>query len=137
MKYNVIMSVKITEAGAIKEGSYIVIDNVPCKVVEVEKSKTGKHGSAKVRIVGVSIIDSSKKVLTVPSDAQVNIPIIEKKVAQVINVLQDTVQVMDLKTYEFYEVSKPTSKEILDKLQSGVQVEIWEVLGYRFLNRVL
>ena len=131
------MSVKITEAGAIKEGSYIVIDNVPCKVVEVEKSKTGKHGSAKIRIVGISIIDSSKKVLTVPSDAQVNIPIIEKKIAQVINVLQDTVQVMDLKTYEFYEVSKPTSKEILDKLQSGAQVEIWEVLGYRFLNRVL
>ena len=86
------MSVKIADAGSIKEGSYIVIEDVPCRVVEVEKSKTGKHGSAKVRIVGVSIIDSSKKVLTVPADAQVNIPIIEKKYAQVINVLQDTVQ---------------------------------------------
>ncbi|HLI46998.1 MAG TPA: translation initiation factor IF-5A [Geobacterales bacterium] len=128
------MSVKITEAGAIKEGSYIVIEDVPCRVVEVEKSKTGKHGSTKVRIVGVSIIDNSKKVLTVPSDAQVNIPIIEKKFAQVINVGKDTVQLMDLKTYEFYEVSKP--QELADKLANGTEVEVWEVLGYKFISRL-
>ncbi|MFP3190438.1 MAG: translation initiation factor IF-5A [Thermoproteota archaeon] len=128
------MSVKITDAGSIKEGSYIVIDDVPCRVVEVEKSKTGKHGSAKVRIVGVSILDSSKKVLTVPADAQVNIPIIEKKYAQVINVLQDTVQLMDLSTYEFYEVPKP--KEFADKLTNGVEVEVWQVLNYKFISRI-
>lgn len=128
------MSVKITEAGAIKEGSYIVIEDTPCRVVEVEKSKTGKHGSTKVRIVGVSIIDNSKKVLTVPSDAQVNIPIIEKKYAQVINVGKDTVQLMDLNTYEFYEVSKPT--ELADKLANGMEVEVWEVLGYKFISRI-
>jgi len=128
------MSVKITEAGSIKEGSYIVIEDVPCRVVEVEKSKTGKHGSTKVRIVGVSIIDNSKKVLTVPSDAQVNIPIIEKKFAQVINVGKDTVQLMDLKTYEFYEVPKP--QELADKLTNGIEVEVWEVLGYKFISRL-
>jgi translation initiation factor 5A len=128
------MSVKIADAGSIKEGSYIVIEDVPCRVVEVEKSKTGKHGSAKVRIVGVSIIDSSKKVLTVPADAQVNIPIIEKKYAQVINVLQDTVQLMDLSTYEFYEVPKP--KELADKLSNGMEVEVWQVLNYKFISRI-
>ncbi|MDT7891266.1 MAG: translation initiation factor IF-5A [Thermoproteota archaeon] len=128
------MSVKIAEAGSIKEGSYIVIEDVPCRVVEVEKSKTGKHGSTKVRIVGVSIIDNTKKVLTVPSDAQVNIPIIDKKFAQVINVGKDTVQLMDLKTYEFYEVSKP--QELADKLAAGMEVEVWEVLGYKFISRI-
>lgn len=40
--------VKPTEAGSLKEGSYVIIDGEPCKVVEIEKSKTGKHGSAKV-----------------------------------------------------------------------------------------
>jgi translation initiation factor 5A len=128
------MSVKIAEAGSIKEGSYIVIEDVPCRVVEVEKSKTGKHGSTKVRIVGVSIIDNTKKVLTVPSDAQVNIPIIDKKFAQVINIGKDTVQLMDLKTYEFYEVSKP--QELADKLAAGMEVEVWEVLGYKFISRI-
>jgi len=128
------MSVKIAEAGSIKEGSYIVIEDTPCRVVEVEKSKTGKHGSTKVRIVGVSIIDNTKKVLTVPSDAQVNIPIIDKKFAQVINVGKDTVQLMDLKTYEFYEVSKP--QELADKLTAGMEVEVWEVMGYKFISRI-
>ncbi|MFP3484331.1 MAG: translation initiation factor IF-5A, partial [Caldivirga sp.] len=47
------MSTRTASAGDIKEGSYIMIDNVPCRVVEVEKSKTGKHGSAKARIVGI------------------------------------------------------------------------------------
>jgi len=128
------MSVKIAEAGSIKEGSYIVIEDTPCRVVEVEKSKTGKHGSTKVRIVGISIIDNTKKVLTVPSDAQVNIPIIDKKFAQVINVGKDTVQLMDLKTYEFYEVSKP--QELADKLTAGMEVEVWEVMGYKFISRI-
>ncbi len=128
------MSVKITEAGAIKEGSYIVIDDTPCKVVEVEKSKTGKHGSTKVRIVGISVIDSSKKVLTVPSDAQVNVPIIEKKYAQVVNVTRETVQLMDLNTYEFYEVSKP--QELADKLAPGMEVEVWQVMDYKFISRI-
>lgn len=130
------MSVKITTAGSVKIGSYLVIDNIPCKVVEVEKSKTGKHGSAKVRIVGISIIDSSKKVLTVPSDSQVTVPIIEKKYAQVVNVLQDSIQLMDLSTYEFYEVPKPTTKDLLDKLSQGVEVEIWEVLNHKFISRI-
>jgi len=46
------MSTRPAEAGEIKEGSYVMIDGEPCRVVEVEKSKTGKHGSAKTRIVG-------------------------------------------------------------------------------------
>lgn len=69
-----------------------------------------------------------------PADAQVNIPIIEKKYAQVINVLQDTVQLMDLSTYEFYEVPKP--KEFADKLTNGVEVEVWQVLNYKFISRI-
>jgi translation initiation factor 5A len=130
------MGYKISEAGEIKEGSYIIIDDVPCRVVEVEKSKTGKHGSAKVRIVGISLLDGSKKVLTAPSDSQVNIPIIEKKYAQVFNVLPDKVQLMDLTTYEFFEVSLPESKEIVDKLAQGVEVEIWDIMGNKIIVRV-
>jgi len=38
------------ELGSAKEGSNIVIDGEPCRVVGIEKSKTGKHGSATVRV---------------------------------------------------------------------------------------
>ena len=41
---------------------------------------------------------------------------------------------MDLKTYEFYEVSKP--QELADKLTAGMEVEVWEVMGYKFISRI-
>ncbi|MCC6056406.1 MAG: translation initiation factor IF-5A, partial [Desulfurococcaceae archaeon] len=42
------MSVDYAELGDLKEGSYVVIEGEPCRVVEVSRAKTGKHGSAKV-----------------------------------------------------------------------------------------
>ena len=44
----VFMSTKPVEAGSLKVGAYVVIDGEPCKIVSVERSKPGKHGSAKV-----------------------------------------------------------------------------------------
>jgi hypothetical protein len=33
---------KPVDLGDVKEGSYVLIDGEPCKIVEVEKSKPGK-----------------------------------------------------------------------------------------------
>ncbi len=131
------MSVRPAEAGSIKEGNYIVIDGEPCKVVEVEKSKTGKHGSAKVRIVGIGLFDGVKRTLVVPADAQVEIPVINKRTAQVIAILGDTVQLMDLTTYQTYEIPMPDDPEIKEKLAPGVEVEVWEAMGKMKIVRVL
>ena len=128
---------KPTEAGSIKEGSYVMIDGEPCRVVEVEKSKTGKHGSAKVRIVGIGVFDNVKRTLIVPSDAVVEVPIIEKFVAQVVAKTGDSVQLMDLRNYSTFEV--PLSQiedEIKSKLDVGVEVEVWEIAGRRKIMRV-
>lgn len=129
------LSYRPEEAGAIKEGSYIIIDDVPCRVVEVEKSKTGKHGSAKVRIVGISLFDGSKHTLTLPAGSTVQVPIVEKKPAQVTAVLGDTVQLMDLTNYQTYEVLMPADNELKSKIAPGVEVEVWEVMNKRFIAR--
>ncbi|MGB9674667.1 MAG: translation initiation factor IF-5A, partial [Nanopusillaceae archaeon] len=42
---------KPTPVSSLKVGHNIIIDGEPCKIVEFEKSKPGKHGSAKARIV--------------------------------------------------------------------------------------
>ena len=36
------------KASQVKVGDIILIQGHPCKVIEVSKSKTGKHGSSKV-----------------------------------------------------------------------------------------
>jgi len=56
---------KPSELGALKIGSYILLpvdspNAEPCKIVEYDTSKPGKHGAAKARIVGVGIFDRKK-----------------------------------------------------------------------------
>ncbi len=124
------MSTKPVEAGSLKEGSYVMIDNEPCRIVEVEKSKTGKHGSAKVRIVGIGIFDNVKRTLVVPSDTPVEVPIIEKFVAQVVSKSGDTVQLMDLRNYSTFEVTYDQIDEtVKDKIEPGMEVEVWSIAG--------
>ncbi|MEM3606666.1 MAG: translation initiation factor IF-5A, partial [Candidatus Bathyarchaeia archaeon] len=60
---------KPVEVGSLKVGQYVIIDGEPCKIVEFEKSKPGKHGSAKARIVGISLFTGQKKSMVNPVDA--------------------------------------------------------------------
>jgi translation initiation factor 5A len=130
------MSTKPVEIGDLKEGSFVVIDNIPCRVVSMEKSKTGKHGSAKARVVAMGIFDGIKRNLLAPADQRVDVPIVEKRAAQVIAIMPDTIQLMDLATYETFEIVKPKKEEIVSKLASGVEVEYWDILNEKHIVRI-
>lgn len=108
----------------LKPGSYVLIEDEPCRVTKVVKSKPGKHGASKVRLEAVGIFDNKKRTLLKPGDANVDIPIIEKKKAQVISVLGETVQLMDLEDYSTFEVHMP--EEFKNKLSPGANVVYWK-----------
>ena len=120
---------KPTELGAIKVGSYVLIDGEPCRIVDYAKSKPGKHGSAKARVVAIGVFDGVKRSFVKPVDSQVEVPLIEKKGGQVISLLPNAVQIMDLENYEIFESPQPEDKELKSKLASGVEVEYWRILG--------
>ncbi len=120
---------KPASVGSLRVGQNVIIDGEPCKIVEIEKSKPGKHGSAKARIVAIGVFDGVKRSFVRPVSAQVEVPIIEKIGAQVIALLPTAVQLMDLETYEVFEASMPEEKELKSKLNSGVEVEYWRILG--------
>jgi len=130
------MSTRPSEAGSLKTGSFIVLDGEPCRIVEVERSKPGKHGSAKVRIVAIGFFDNVKRSFVAPVSARVEVPIINKSTAQVISVTPTSIQLMDLSTYEVYEVNPPEEEEIRSRLTPGVEVEVWEVMGRRKIMRL-
>jgi len=123
------------DVGALRVGSYIIIGNEPCKIVSYTKSKPGKHGAAKARIVAISVFDESKKTIVKPVSAQVDVPLIEKNTGQVIALLPTTVQLMDLETYEMTEAPYPEDEELKSKLASGVEVEYWQILGRTRITR--
>jgi translation initiation factor 5A len=120
----------------LKEGSYIVIENEPCKVVEVEKSKPGKHGSAKVRLTGIAIFTGSKKTVIGTVDTHIEVPMIDKRAAQVISATSTSVQLMDLQSFEVTETPTPTEPEFQGKMQPGAEVEVWAVMGRSKVMRI-
>lgn len=120
---------KPVEVGSLKPGQYVIIDNEPCRIVEYEKSKPGKHGSAKARIVAIGIFDNTKRSMVSPVDAKVDVPIIEKRSGQVVALMGSTIQLMDLETYEVFETIFPVEDEVKSKLAQGVEIEYWHVLG--------
>jgi len=120
---------KPMEVGDLRVGSYVILDGEPCRIVGLTKSKPGKHGSAKARIVAIGTFDGAKRTFVKPISAQVEVPMIEKKGGQVVAMLPSAVQVMDLETYEIFEVPFPEEEKLKSKLVSGVEVEFWRILG--------
>ena len=123
------------DVGALRNGSYVIVDGEPCRIVSLTKSKPGKHGSAKARIVAIGTFDGAKRTFVKPVSAQVEVPIIDKKGGQVVAMLPSAVQVMDLETYEIFEAPLPEEKGLKSKLASGVEVEYWRILGRTKITR--
>ena len=123
------------DLGSVKEGSYVIIDDEACKVVQSDKSKPGKHGSAKIRLAAMGIFTGSKKSYVGPSSSKVDIPNIDKRSGQVIAVTPTSTQIMDLENYSNFETSS-IEEEIKAKLQPGVEVEYWVVMGKTKVVRV-
>jgi translation initiation factor 5A len=117
----------------------------PCIIKSTERSKSGKHGHAKVRIVCVGLFDNNKRSLTIPSGHMVEIPEIIKGSAQ-INFIEDTsVNIMDLESYESIDVAWPKDEELSKKLKelqgkpdviATAQVDYWQLAGKTLINRV-
>ena len=127
------------DLGSVKEGSYIILDGEPCKVVSREHFKPGKHGSAKVRLVAISVFTGSKKSYVSPAESRVDIPMIDKRSGQITSVMDTAVQVMDLATFEVFETPKPTPEEMAElngRLEPGVEVEYWAVMGRNKIMRI-
>ncbi len=127
---------KPVDLGSIKEGSYILIEGEPCRIVEYDKSKPGKHGAAKARVVGIGVFDNVKRSLVSPVSANVEVPLIEKKTGQIVSMSPTSVQLMDLETFETFDVPVPTEEDVKGKIASGAEVEYWRVLGRTKIMRV-
>ncbi len=128
------MSTKVVGAGTIKEGSYIVIDGVACKVASAETSKSGKHGHAKARIVAIGILDNKKREIVMPAHDNVDVPVIEKKSAAVLSVTNGFANVMDDETFETFDLKIP--EEMLGQVVPNGKIVYWTILGDRVMKQV-
>lgn len=120
---------KPVDVGSLRVGGYMIIDNEPCRIVDITKSKPGKHGSAKARIVAIGVFDGQKRQFVKPVDGNVEIPIIDKRPGQVFAVNPNSIQIMDLETYEYVDAPFPEEEDLKAKLAVGVEIEYWKIMG--------
>ena len=129
------MVARVIEATEMRVGTFLMLDGVAHQVKKMDISKTGKHGHAKVRYEAVNIVSGKKKVQVVPGHDKFEVPMINKKPAQVLSVVGDNASVMDSENYENFDLVVP--EDFKDSVKDGVTVEYWEVEGDKILKRVL
>jgi len=117
-----------------KPGRYVIFDGTACVVKSLEISRPGKHGHAKCRIEAVGIRDGKKIIKIMPGHDRIESPVIEKKTAQVLSVVGSTANVMDMASFETFDITVP--EELKDKVQEGVQVQYWVVLDEKIMQDI-
>jgi len=125
------MATKPTPIKSLKPGHFVMSeDGEPCRIVDIVISKPGKHGSTKARIEVMGIFDNRRRSILRPASDELEVPVIEKRKAQVISVSGDIANLMDMETYETFDASIP--EEFKGKLEPGGEIGYWKIE-----NRVL
>lgn len=127
---------KPVDVGRLRVGGYMIIDEEPCRIVDIVKSKPGKHGSTKARIVAIGVFDRVKRSLVKPVDSNAEVPMIDKRMGQVFAMNPSGVQIMDLENYEYFDAPFPKEEELKAKLAPGVEIEYWRILDKMKIIRV-
>lgn len=118
----------------LKVGKYVIIEDIPCRIVEIESSAPGKHGAAKMRVTAIGIFDGQKKTLLKPSDADVEMPVIERRVGQVVSISGESAQIMDLEDYSTFDIAIP--QDMKNEIAAGKEVEYMESMDKKIITRV-
>ena len=126
---------KVIEATEMRLGTYVLLDNVAHQVKKMDISKTGKHGHAKVRFEAVSAMTGKKKVGVVPGHDKFEVPMIDKRQAQVLSISGDIASLMDNENFE--NIDLPISEEMKNSVVEGGTVEYWDIEDEKIIKKVM
>jgi translation initiation factor 5A len=119
------MVLKVVDATELRVGTACLIEGDAYTVKKMDISKTGKHGHAKCRIEAASVTSGKKKVLVVPGHDKFEIPLIEKKKAQVLTISNGHANLMDSESFENIDLIIP--EELVSEIKEGGEVEYWDI----------
>lgn len=128
------MEIKHKTAGSMQKGNYVVIEDTACIVSDVKISRPGKHGHAKVNLTAAGMLDNKKRNIVVPGHDHLEVPIIGKKNAQVLSVTGENCNVMDMETFENFDLKIP--EELKGEVAEGQVIVYWTILNDKILKQI-
>ncbi len=101
------MALRLITAHEARTGATILVEGNACVVKSNDVSKTGKHGASKCRIECIGVLDGKKRIVAVPGSERFDVPLIEKKKAQVLSIAPngEMANVMDLESFETMDLA--------------------------------
>ena len=118
----------------LKSNSFVIIEDVPCRVDKVQISSSGKHGHSKVRLDAKGLLDGRTRSIIMPADEEVEIPIVEKKQGQVLSITGNTAQVMDMTDFQVFDMEIPEERK--EEVKQGEEIDYYEVSDVKTLKKL-
>lgn len=102
----------------LKKGSYIVHENEPCIIKDINLDSAQTDANAEITLK--NLFSGEKFVLSIPLHEQVQEVDIIRKCATIISKKDDTLEIMDVVNFDTFDAN--ISKELLEQAAQGNQV---------------
>ena len=111
------------QCSALRKNGFVMMKGHPCKIVDMSTSKTGKHGHAKLNLVGIDIFDGKKYEGMSPFPHNMEVPNVKRIEYSCIDV-----------TEEGYLSLMDENGEVRDDLHCNGNPELLEEIQKKFDN---
>jgi len=122
------------QCSSLRKNGYVLMgQSRPCKIVDMSTSKTGKHGHAKVNLVGIDIFTEKKHEEICQSTHNMNVPNVIRADFQLVDIDKDgSLTVLDDKGGERTDFKLPClcdtdanlAAEIKEKFEDGEEIMV-------------
>lgn len=109
------------QCSALRKGGHVVLKGFPCKIVDMSTSKTGKHGHAKVHLVGIDIFTGKKYEDLCPSTHNMDVPEVTRAEYPVVSISEDGFCSLLCSDGNMKEDLKVPEGEVGEKLRSQME----------------
>ncbi|HLC65475.1 MAG TPA: hypothetical protein VJI46_05130 [Candidatus Nanoarchaeia archaeon] len=124
----------MASASEIKNGSYIIYDNEPYRVLSREVTVFGTHSHSKLRVTLQNLYTKTEKVINLAHQDRVEILDITRKSGSVISKNKDAYQIMDSVSFLTLDAEKIPS--VQDEINIGDEITFVELPdGIKIIDR--